>query len=134
MLLLLLLMNSATAASPQLLTAISVAAKAYAVSEDKLLAIAMVESGGQLKARRENKNGTVDVGPMQINSIHWGSTCADYRVHTAEGNVMCAAKIVYQLRKRWAKRDADWIGRYHSGTPGRKERYKQKLDERMTAR
>lgn len=36
--------------------------------------------------------------------------------------------------ERWAKRDADWIGRYHSGTPGRKERYKQKLEERMAAR
>lgn len=36
-------------------------------------AIAMAESGGRATARNTNKNGSVDIGLWQINSVHRGA-------------------------------------------------------------
>lgn len=46
------------------------AAKAYSFHPDILLAILWVEGGSVGKNSRANKNGTYDIGPYQLNSIH----------------------------------------------------------------
>ena len=104
------------------------AAKAYDVDPRVLHAIAHLESsGGKQAGLRANKNGTFDVGPFQINSVHWGSTCKAYDVRTAEGGAMCAAKLL-QSHRRHRGADSAWVGRYHSRTPSLKARYAGKVN------
>lgn len=47
------------------------AARDYAIPEGVILAVLKQESGGQLGVVRTNTNGSVDVGPAQINSNSW---------------------------------------------------------------
>lgn len=106
---------------------IHVAAKRHGVSATVLTAIAKVESRfGADKRVRLNSNGTFDVGPFQINSIHWDTTCSEYNVQHIKGNALCAAKLLAQA-KRHKKKDVHWQGRYHSRTPSRKIAYYNKL-------
>lgn len=46
------------------------AASAYSFHPDVLLAILWVEGGSVGKNSRANKNGTYDIGPFQLNSMH----------------------------------------------------------------
>lgn len=46
------------------------AAKSYSFHPDILLAILWVEGGSVGKNSRANKNGTYDIGPFQLNSMH----------------------------------------------------------------
>lgn len=45
-------------------------AESYAIHPDVLLAILMVEQGTVGRNSRANTNGTYDIGPFQINSMH----------------------------------------------------------------
>lgn len=55
------------------------AAKRYNVPVKLLKAISTVESGGRVTARNTNKNGSFDIGHMQINSS-WLPTLAKYNI------------------------------------------------------
>lgn len=113
----------------ELLLAIILAAQKYEVSERVLKAVACVESScGRVDNPRHNTNGTVDVGPFQINSIHWDTTCARYDVHSTRGNAMCAAKLIRKHRLYKAI-DPMWPARYHSKTPSLKKKYWKKLSK-----
>ena len=56
------------------------AAKRYNVPVTLLKAISTVESGGRVTARHTNKNGSFDIGHMQINSS-WLPTLAKYNIN-----------------------------------------------------
>jgi hypothetical protein len=65
--------GSATAAGPVrplTTTCIERAAERYGVHIDVLLAILMVEGGTVGQNSRANSNGSYDIGPFQINSMH----------------------------------------------------------------
>jgi len=100
--------------------------KEFKLQPDKLLRIAYVESRFNHNAIRQNKNGTIDVGMMQINSVHWTTTCKAFDILKLKGNVQCAAKLL-SMHKLKASTDMYWIGRYSSKTPSIKFKYYQKL-------
>jgi hypothetical protein len=105
------------------------AARTYNVDVRMLQAVAFLESsGGKQSQVRANSNGTWDIGPFQINSIHWKSTCTMYRVETVEGNTLCAARILAQHLRRYPA-DPYAVGRYHSKTPSKKKNYAKKVKD-----
>lgn len=104
------------------------AAKKYNVDASDMIKIAYVESKFNPSAfNKNNKNGTVDIGLFQINSIHWTTTCKDYDVFSVKGNSMCAAKILSNIKKRHALDDKNWVARYHSSTHSKKYAYAELL-------
>lgn len=99
-----------------------------------ILTILRVE-GGKVGDYSENKNGSKDLGPMQINDSVWIPTIADMHF---KGNINDATNAVQNdgcynvhigawiLRKQINSADGDiieGIGRYHSRTPKHKNRY-----------
>lgn len=103
------------------------ASKRFGVDSQDLLKIAFLESSFKETAVRVNKNGTIDLGMFQINSVHWSTTCKAFDIFTLEGNAYCAAKLV-KLAKEGAREDDEhWIGRYHSKTPSLKVAYANKV-------
>lgn len=107
--------------------AILKAAKTYRVPPQVLRAIAHIESSsGRNSKLRKNRNHTYDAGPMQINSVHWGTTCRHLDVSTLDGNVSCGA-LILSGHYKYASRDRDWMGRYHSKTVSLKHKYATKV-------
>lgn len=107
--------------------AIQEAAAAYQVDARVLKAIAHLESsGGKFTGPKVNRNGTVDLGAFQINSVHWATTCSMYKVDTLRGNALCAARLLKQ-HKKFKDVDPYWVGRYHSKTQSKKQSYAKKL-------
>ncbi len=96
------------------------------VDARKLVRIAIIESGVDVRAQRLNKNGTRDYGMFQINTVAKARWCPKARIFNTFENADCAAKIISHFKK---KKSADpyWIGYYHSGTPSRKINYVNKL-------
>lgn len=101
-------------------------AQEFNLSPIRLVQIAYVESHFDEQAIRVNKNGTTDIGMMQINSIHWDGECKMYNVFTLEGNVKCAAHLLTKHKKH-KNIDEQWAARYHSKTPSKKQVYYNKL-------
>jgi hypothetical protein len=109
-------------------TCIDLAAKAYKIDPLPLHVIRKVEAGQPGTVSR-NDNGTADLGPMQINSIHlktfsaFGITYADLRDNADCKNVWAAA---FLYRKHLNALDGDVvraIAQYHSRTPRFAYRY-----------
>lgn len=102
------------------------AAQYHRVNPLVLRAIALVESRGNAHALNRNKNGSFDVGEMQINSIHqpelarYGISPPD--LYDACKNIYIAAWI---LRRSMDKYGNTWdaIGAYNSATPRYRNRY-----------
>jgi soluble lytic murein transglycosylase-like protein len=96
------------------------------VNANVLRALAWQESHNQPGAVHANKNGSVDYGVMQINSIHL-SELSRYGVDKTTllepcNNVYIAA---WQLRRQTLKYGDTWlaIGAYHSETPTLRDGY-----------
>ena len=117
----------ATLLNLELINAIEKASEEYNIEPKKLLKIAFVESSLNVNVKpRYNTNGTQDIGPFQINTIHWHNTCSSYDLESLEGNTMCAAKLI-RKHSRMKHRDKQWLARYHSKTPRFKRAYHAKL-------
>jgi len=100
--------------------AIIAASKAYNVKPTHLAAIAVVESGfGRYARTRLNRNGTVDRGVFQINSVN-NKKCAAFNLDTVEGNAFCAALILSHMPD---------VASYHSRTPSKKMIYSKKITQ-----
>lgn len=96
--------------------------KVAGLNSQDVLRIAYIESKFKPEAIRNNRNGTVDYGLFQINSVHWDTTCKAYDIATVAGNTKCAIKLILK-HKRFSQRDPNWLGRYHSKTPSKKKHY-----------
>jgi len=99
----------------------------YHVSPWLLWSIAKVESGLEPSAINQNRNGTVDVGLMQVNSI-WAEQLGktwDY-LNDPCTNVMAGAWILNQCVQDYGY---TWkaVGCYHSRTPERRDAYALKI-------
>ncbi len=103
------------------------AGQKYAVSPRLLWAIAKAESNFDPSSINRNRNGTIDVGLMQINSI-W----ADQLGGTWDAlgnpctNVMAGAWILSQCIRDYGN---TWqaVGCYHSRTPTRRDAYASRI-------
>lgn len=106
------------------------AASYHHVNPVILRAIAIVESGGNPNATNQNANGSVDMGEMQINSIHLPEL-ARYGMGTADlfdgcKSVYTGAWILRQAIDRYGNTWAA-IGAYNSSTPYYRDRYAAKV-------
>ena len=113
---------------------ITAAAKLYRLPPAVLVVLLNVERGS-LGRVSPNTNGTVDIGPIQVNEIwlpelaaHWNATIADTYKALRENfcaNVEAGAWI---LRRDLDEAHGDFwegVGYYHSHTPEHKTRYLQ---------
>lgn len=103
------------------------AAAEFHVNAQDLVRIAYTESKFKPDAVRSNKNGTIDYGMFQVNSIHWTTTCKAMKVMQIRDNARCAAKILADIKQHHSHTDTQWLGRYHSKTPSKKAKYCQLL-------
>jgi hypothetical protein len=112
------------------------AAAAYHEPPAVLLILLNVE-GGTLGAVSHNTNGTVDIGPMQVNQIwipqiatHWGAT--QQATFLALRDIFCAniEAGAWILRQGLDEARGDFwqgVGYYHSHDPGYKRAYLQSV-------
>lgn len=99
------------------------ASNQYNINAIELTAIGIVETGlGKYSRTRQNKDGSIDKGVFQINSVNH-SKCVEYNLESPEGNALCAAKLLAEIKTR----RADYLGVYHSKTPSKKAKYLQKI-------
>lgn len=116
-----------------------IAAQTYQVPPQVLVGILHVE-GGRVGQQVANKNGTYDLGPMQINSLwvpelakSWGvpkKTAWTWLRDDGCTNINVAAWI---LRGHLSETNslAQAVSHYHSRTPSRGGAYKRKVVEVM---
>ncbi|ENZ77919.1 MULTISPECIES: lytic transglycosylase domain-containing protein [Ralstonia] len=101
-----------------------------------LRAIAWHESKGDPTAVHRNANGSIDVGELQINSVHfrelatWGITPSALLDRCI--NIYVAA---WRLKTKMAKYGNTWeaIGAYHSETPQYRDRYARDIQQILTS-
>lgn len=99
------------------------AGQRYAVSPKLLWAIAKAESNLDPSSINRNRNGTIDVGLMQINSIWAGQLGGTWdALGDPCTNVMAGAWILSQCIRNYGY---TWqaVGCYHSRTPTRRDAY-----------
>jgi soluble lytic murein transglycosylase-like protein len=99
------------------------ASQRYGVSPNLLRAIAKAESNLNPSATNHNRNGSVDIGLMQINSIWAGQLGPTWNyLFDPCANVMAGAWILSQCIRDYG---STWqaVGCYHSRTPSRRDAY-----------
>jgi len=111
------------------------ASKTYSIPVDLLKAIAIVESNNNpLAVNVSNKNGTKDIGLMQINS-RWLKELEKYSISEKDLYDPCQNVIVsaWILRQKLDRYGYNWhgIGAYHSVTPKLNSRYAWKIYNAM---
>ena len=96
--------------------------------------------GGQAGTVRRNRDGSEDLGPMQVNSVHlpmlaaFGITREDLRDNRGCRNVL-AATLLYLRHLRASRGDpARAIARYHSATPRHARRYLMRIQAAIQRR
>lgn len=113
--------------SNEVIKAVVKAARWYGLEPLDLAAIGLVETGlGKFNQDTYNTNGTVDTGIFQINTIN-RPKCVQFDLTTSEGSAMCAAKLLQQIRRKYAPKDPQWKAVYHSKTPQYKDIYARKI-------
>jgi soluble lytic murein transglycosylase-like protein len=110
------------------------AASYHGVNHDVLRAILRVESGLQPNAVARNRNGSIDVGIGQINSIHFREL-AKFGISPTHLKDACIGIYVaaWQLKKGMTARGNSWegIASYHSSTPYFNRRYQILLNNEL---
>lgn len=95
-----------------------------------LRAVAWRESKGDAAAINHNANGSIDVGQLQINSIHFPDLLREGIPHRALTdpciNIFVAAWLLKQKMVRYGN---TWraIGAYHSETPRERDAYARSI-------
>ena len=95
-----------------------------------LRAVAWFESKGDAAAVNRNANGSIDVGQLQINSIHFADLARQGIPHRALTdpcvNVFVAAWL---LKQKMVKYGNTWqaIGAYHSESPKNRDAYARSI-------
>lgn len=111
------------------------AALGYQIPPDLLVAIRQQE-GGQVGKATKNNNGSRDLGPMQINTVH-AEMFQDLGVSQAairDSECVNLLAGAFLLRKAINRNDGHiWaaVGEYHSRTPWRSKIYQEKIHDRL---
>ena len=105
------------------------------------IAAVMKTENGRVGTFSLNTDGSYDMGPMQINTIHLEELSRMYRLPTSTLAQLIAydgcfniAVGAYMLRQRTNEVGGDFwygIGRYHSKTPDKSAKYILRVHERM---
>lgn len=108
------------------------AAVSYHVPATLILSVLAIE-GGHVGLASANKNGTIDYGPMQINSI-WLSKLRryGYTQHQLQYDPCVNVKVgAWILSQNIANASTAWtgVGSYHSHTAMLNQRYQTKVSE-----
>jgi soluble lytic murein transglycosylase-like protein len=102
------------------------------VNPSILRAVAWHESKGDPAAINRNANGSIDVGQLQINSIHFGDLKRQGIPHHALTdacvNVYVAAWL---LKQKMVKYGNTWraVGAYHSESPKERDAYARSIQK-----
>ncbi|MBB5403841.1 soluble lytic murein transglycosylase-like protein [Paraburkholderia youngii] len=100
------------------------------VNPHVLRAVAWRESKGDVTAINRNANGSIDVGQLQINSIHFPELASQGIPHRALAdpcvNIFVAAWLLKQKMVRYGN---TWraIGAYHSESPRERDSYARSI-------
>ena len=128
--------SPSTARTPAAERCLLPAAQRHGVNPKILRAILQVESGMQAHVVNRNRNGTLDVGMAQINSIHFPEL-AQWGITPDQLMDPCVATHVaaWHLKRNLLRHGDTWFGvaAYHSATPAHNLRY-QELVRREMAR
>jgi len=115
-----------TTVQPALADCFDDAGTYQSVNPNVLRAIAWYESKGDPTAVHRNSNGSIDVGELQINSIHFPELEA-YGVSPSSLRDQCVNIYVaaWHLKQKMIKYGNTWdaIGSYHSETPRQRDQY-----------
>jgi soluble lytic murein transglycosylase-like protein len=113
------------------------AAARYGVNPSVLYAIAKTESGLNPLATNRNKNGSYDIGLMQINSS-WLPVLRKYGVLEQQLFDPCTSIHVgaWILAQNMQKLGNSWeaVGAYNARTPELRAKYAQKVERNIAAR
>lgn len=114
------------------------AGRIFTISPDLLYAIAQQESGLKITAMNRNKDGSRDIGLMQINSRHLPrlqSMGIDERTLVADGclSIMVGASILADFMKRYGY---SWeaVGAYNAGTAASNQAQRMKYAKQVWQR
>jgi soluble lytic murein transglycosylase-like protein len=111
------------------------AAQRHGVNPKILKAILQVESGMRADVVNHNRNGTIDVGMAQINSIHFPEL-AQWGITPSQLMEPCVATHVaaWHLKRSLLRHGNTWFGvaAYHSATPEHNLRYQELVRREMT--
>ncbi|MFC0402405.1 lytic transglycosylase domain-containing protein [Paraburkholderia rhizosphaerae] len=120
---------------PALADCFDTAASYQGVSALVLRAIAWVESRGNPAAEHRNANGSVDIGELQINSIHLREL-ASFGIGAQALRDECVNIYVaaWHLKKKMVKYGNTWnaVGAYHSESPKLRDAYAQSIQRTLT--
>jgi Transglycosylase SLT domain len=128
--------RAAAPAAVPVVGCIESAASAYRLPPAVIVILLTVE-GGSLGHVSQNSNGTVDIGPMQLNTIwvpvvakHWGASTSE--TYAALRDNFCAnvEAGTWILRQSMDEAHGDFwegVGFYHSRDPGYKADYLRKV-------
>ena len=110
------------------------AARVSGMPAAALFAILATE-GGKTGEALSNKNGTWDIGPFQVNTVHLNELAAmgispDAVLRDGRVNAYAAAWL---LRKEYRRTGNLWqaIGTYHSRTPHRRDAYIRRVKSNL---
>ncbi len=99
-----------------------------------LFAILATE-GGKMGEALSNKNGTWDLGPFQVNTVHLRELAA---MGISPDAVLCDGRVnahaaAWLLRKEYRRTGNLWraIGAYHSRTPHRRDAYIRRVKSNL---
>lgn len=108
----------------------------YGVPEDLLRAISHVESGGNQSATNSNKNGSTDIGHMQINTS-WLPKLAKFGISKTQLMNACTNTYVgaWILASNIARMGYRWeaIGAYNARNPVKAAIYTRKVAAALRA-
>ena len=110
------------------------AARVSGMPAAALFAILATE-GGKTGEALSNKNGTWDLGPFQVNTVHLGELAAmgiSPRAVLCDGRVNAHA-AAWLLHKEYRRTGNLWqaIGAYHSRTPHRRDAYIRRVKSNL---
>jgi len=105
----------------------------YNVPKKILVSLALTENRkADPKAKRYNKNGTIDRGLMQINSL-WIKELPELKLTAKKlQNPSVSIKVAaYILSKHIKRKGQNWkaYGSYHSKTPSKRDKYIKRLQK-----
>jgi len=106
------------------------------VNPSVLRAIAWFESKGDPAAVNRNANGSIDVGQLQINSVHFNDL-ARHGVPSRALTDSCVNVFVaaWLLKQKMVRHGNTWraIGAYHSESPGQRDAYARSIQRILVA-
>lgn len=111
-------------------TCIVQAAAHYGAHPDIIRAVLRAENGRPGQIRR-NKDKSIDMGPMQVNSVHLPELAKYGITQVMLTNDECLNIYIgtYYLQKNIIKTPNYWtaVGKYHSATPDKNIRYQYRV-------